>query len=161
MSPQYRFADYFAALPVPAFQKINVAEPGFVTALNGVIDQSSHEDLRSYLRWHVIRAQASRLSKPFRDSAFSLRKTLTGVEEQEPLWKRCTRSTDGALGEAVGQDWVAKYFPASSKAQMNDLIHALEVALGNDIDHLDWMTPATRVEARKKLASFRQKISPR
>lgn len=158
MSPDFRFADYFQALQLPAFQKLNVAQPGFVTALNQVIASSSEDELRSYMRWHALSTQASRLSKPFRDTAFSLDQVLSGVQQQEPLWKRCTRSTDAALGEAVGQDWVNKYFPASSKAQMTDLIHALEVALGNDIDHLDWMSPTTRVEARKKLAAFRQKI---
>ena len=157
-SPDYRFADYFAALQAPSFQKLNVAEPGFVTALNQVVASSSLDDLKSYLTLHVVTAQAPRLSKPFRELAFSLQQTLTGTPKQQDLWKRCTVATDGALGEAVGQDWVNKYFPASSKAKMNDLIHALEVALGNDIDHLPWMSPATRVEARKKLTAFRQKI---
>ncbi|GAA3756073.1 M13 family metallopeptidase [Terriglobus aquaticus] len=157
-SPNYRFADYFAALHTPAFSKLNVAEPGFVTALNQVIASSDLGDLKSYMEWHVIDGQAPRLSKPFRDASFALEQTLTGTPKQQDLWKRCTSATDGHLGEAVGQDWVQKYFPASSKAQMSDLIHALEVALGNDIDHLEWMTPTTRVEARKKLAAFRQKI---
>ena len=106
----------------------------------------------------MLDRQAPRLSKPFRDAAFSLQQLLSGTPKQQDLWKRCTSSTDAALGEAVGQDWVNKYFPAKSKAEMADLIQALETALGNDIDHLDWMTPATRVEARKKLAAFRQKI---
>ncbi|WP_419805609.1 M13 family metallopeptidase [Terriglobus sp.] len=157
-SPDYHWADFFAALHTPDFQKLNVAQPEFFTAMNQVIADTSIPDLKSYLTLHVVEAQAPRLSKPFRDLAFSLQQTLMGTPKQQDLWKRCTIATDSALGEAVGQEWVNKYFPASSKAQMNDLIHALEVALGNDIDHLEWMTPSTRVEARKKLAAFRQKI---
>lgn len=157
-TPDFQFAEYFAALHPPAFSKINVAQPGFFEALDKTVASTSLDDLKSYMRWHVILKQSRRLSKPFRDDEFALQQVLSGTPKQQELWKRCTVSTDQALGEAVGQDWVNNYFPASSKAKMVDLIHALEVALGNDIDHLEWMGPATRVEARKKLAAFREKI---
>ncbi len=157
LRPQYKWADYFSAIRVSA-PKLNVAMPGFFQALNGVVQTSSIDDLRSYMRWQVLHANGNRLSKPFETESLHLISLLTGQEKQEPRWKRCTRSTDRVLGEAVGQDWTAKYFPDSSKAKANAMIHQLEVALGQDLNSLDWMSPATKVEAQKKLAAFRQKI---
>lgn len=157
LSPEYRWGSYFGALQVPV-STLNVSEPEFVKAMNAEIAAAPVADLKSYMRWHVLSTDAQRLSTPFDEEAFRFTAVLSGQEKQEPRWKRCTRSTDRALGEAVGQDWVAQYFPTTSKAKMEELIHALEVALGQDIQSLDWMSPATKTEAQKKLASFRQKI---
>jgi putative endopeptidase len=76
----------------------------------------------------------------------------------QPRWKRCTRLTDGALGEAVGQDWVRENFPPQAKDNMEKLVAALRKALDEDIQQLPWMSPETKVEAEKKLVAFRQKI---
>ena len=88
----------------------------------------------------------------------SLARPLQGQKEQQPRWKRCTRLTDGALGEAVGQDWVKENFPPAAKADMEKLVLALRKALKEDIAQLPWMSDATKAEAEKKLAAFRQKI---
>jgi len=102
---------------------------------------------------------AGSLSSNFDQENFDFfAKTLGGQKEQAPRWKRCTSATDRALGEAVGQDWVAKNFTPAAKANMQELVHQLEAALGEDIKSLDWMSPATKVEAAKKLAAFRDKI---
>ena len=84
--------------------------------------------------------------------------TLNGQKEQTPRWKRCTRATDQALGEAVGQDWVKQNFPPDAKANMDKLVAALEKALGEDIQQLPWMSDATKVEAKAKLDAIRNKI---
>ena len=84
--------------------------------------------------------------------------TLQGQKEQQPRWKRCTRLTDAALGEAVGQDWVKQNFPPDAKANMEKLVAALEKALGEDIQALDWMSDATKKEAEAKLGTIQQKI---
>ncbi len=157
LTPGYRWADYFGPLGVQ-FSKVNVNEPEFFKAMDATLAQASVADLKNYMRFHVANANASRLSKPFDDESFKFTALLTGQQKQEPQWKRCTRNTDGAMGEALGQDWVTKYYPASAKVQMAELIAQLETALGEDLKSLDWMSPATKVEAQKKLAAFRQKI---
>ncbi len=157
LTPGYQWVNYFAALGVHA-NKVNVNEPEFFKAMDTELATASVADLKNYMRFHVVSANASRLSKPFDEESFNFSALLTGQQKQEPQWRRCTRSTDTAMGEALGQDWVAKYYPATAKMQMADLIHQLEVALGADLQQLDWMSPATKVEAQKKLAAFRQKI---
>ena len=106
-----------------------------------------------------MHSAAPLLSKPFADENFDFfSSTLQGQKEQQPRWKRCTRMTDRALGEAVGQDWVKQNFPPAAKANMEKLVQALEAALGQDIQQLPWMSAATKVEAEKKLDAIRDKI---
>ena len=157
LTPGYRWADYFAPLGVH-LSTLNVNEPGFFKAMDAELGAASIADLKNYMRFHVVQANAGRLSQPFVDEDFKAQALLTGQQKLDPLWRRCTRGTDRAMGEALGQDWVARYYPATAKAQMAELIRQLEVALGNDLQGLDWMSPATKVEAQKKLAAFRQKI---
>ncbi len=157
-TPDYKWADYFGALRTPV-TSLNNSTPDFFKAMDAEVQSASVDDLKSYMRWHVVHAQAGNLSKPFDEENFSFfAKTLAGQQEQAPRWKRCTQATDRALGEAVGQDWVAKNFTPAAKANMQELVHQLEAALGEDIQGLDWMGPATKVEAQKKLAAFRDKI---
>ncbi|SEC18257.1 M13 family metallopeptidase [Terriglobus roseus] len=157
-TPAYRWADYFSSIRTPV-TTLNVATPGYFTAMNAEIQSASVADLKSYMRWHVLHGAAGNLSTPFDQENFAFfNGTLSGQKEQAPRWKRCTQATDRALGEAVGQDWVAKNFTPAAKANMQELVHQLEAALGEDIEGLDWMSPTTRVEAQKKLRAFRDKI---
>ena len=111
------------------------------------------------MRWHTLHGAAPYLAKPFEEENFAFfSQTLQGQKEQQPRWKRCTRLTDAALGEAVGQDWVKQYFPPDAKANMEKLVAALEKALGQDIQSLDWMSDATKKEAEAKLGTITQKI---
>jgi putative endopeptidase len=106
-----------------------------------------------------VHGSAPWLSQPFADENFDFfARTLNGQKEQLPRWKRCTTLVDQSMGEAVGQDWVKQNFPPSAKDNMEKLVKALEVSLGKDIQQLDWMSPATRAEAEKKLAAIRDKI---
>ncbi len=158
LSPNYKWSDYFSGIHQPV-KSLNVGTPEFFKAMSAEIQSASVPDLKSYLRWHVVHRFAGSLSKPFDEENFSFfQATLAGQKEQSPRWKRCTQATDAALGEAVGQDWVAKYFTPEAKANMDELIRQLESALGQDIQSLDWMSPATKVEALKKLKAFRQKV---
>ncbi len=158
LTPNYRWEDYFAALSLPV-RSLNVATPGFFQVMNTQIDATPLPDLKSYLRWHALNAAAGALSQPFIDEDFDFNgKTLSGQKELAPLWRRCTQQTDAALGEAVGQDWVNANFPPAAKQNMQLLVNDLEVALGQDIQGLDWMSDTTKVEAAKKLAQFRNKI---
>ena len=138
---------------------MNVSSPMFLKTVNDVLETESLPALKAYMRWHVVHESADTLSKPFEDENFAFfSRTLSGQKEQQPRWKRCTRATDMALGEAVGQDWVKQNFPADSKANMEKLVEALKKALDEDIKTLPWMSDATKVEAEKKLMAFRDKI---
>jgi putative endopeptidase len=157
-TPSFQWNDYFSALKTP-INTLNVSTPTYFVAMDGVIKNASTDDLKSYLRWHIVHSVAGNLSSAFDQENFNFfAKTLAGQKEQAPRWKRCTSATDRALGEAVGKDWVAKYFTPEAKANMQELVHQLEAALGEDIKNLDWMSAATKEEALKKLAAFRDKI---
>ncbi len=158
LTPDYQWGAYFSGVKRPLTQ-LNVATPNFFKAMDAQIASASVADLKSYLRWHVIHRAAGNLTTAFDDENFEFfQKTLGGQKEQAPRWKRCTQATDAALGEAVGQDWVSANFPPAAKQNMELLVQDLTVALGQDINSLDWMSAPTKTEAQKKLASFRQKI---
>ncbi len=159
LSPDYNWDAYLKGIKIGEFKTLNVATPTYFTAMNAEIDSASLDSIKSYLRWHTLRTAAPALSKPFVDENFNFfSATLRGQKEQTPRWERCTRGTDQALGEAVGQDWVKQNFPPDAKANMDKLVAALEKALGEDIQQLPWMTDATKAEAEKKLAAIRNKI---
>ncbi|MEI9981358.1 MAG: M13 family metallopeptidase [Edaphobacter sp.] len=159
LSPDYNWSAYLKGIKIGEFKTLNVATPTFFTAMNTEIGTASLDSIKSYLRWHALRTAAPALSKPFVDENFNFfSATLNGQKEQTPRWKRCTRATDQALGEAVGQDWVKQNFPPDAKANMDKLVAALEKALGEDIQQLPWMSDETKVQAKAKLDAIRNKI---
>ncbi len=159
LSPDYNWTTYLTSIKMNELKSLNVATPAFFKTMNEQIDGQSLDALKSYLRWQALRTAAPALSKPFVDENFNFfQATLQGQKEQTPRWKRCTRATDAALGEAVGQDWVKQNFPPDAKANMEKLVAALEKALGEDIQSLPWMSEPTKVEAEAKLNTIRQKI---
>ncbi|HZY61710.1 MAG TPA: M13 family metallopeptidase [Edaphobacter sp.] len=159
LTPDFDWKVYLDAKKEGNLQSVDVNSPGFFKAMQQQIDTAGMDALKSYMRWHTVHRFAANLSQPFVDENFKFYgATLTGQKEITPRWKRCTAATDRALGEAVGQDWVAQNFPPAAKDNMKKLVHALEVALGQDIQHLDWMSEATKVQAQKKLDAFRDKI---
>ena len=159
LSPDYDWRVLLDGLGVGQAKTLNVSSPDFVKTVNEQIEAEPNTALKAYLRWHVLHAAAPYLSENYVSENFEFfQKTLAGQKEQQPRWKRCTRLTDAALGEAVGQDWVKKNFPPDAKANMEKLVAALRVALDEDIKTLPWMSDATKKEAEAKLATFRQKI---
>ena len=159
LSPSFDWKDYLSAQGEGSLTSVDVGMPDFVKALNAQVDAESIGALRSYMRWQTIHGAAPYLSEPIVTESFNFFSgTLQGQKEQAPRWKRCTRMTDMALGEAVGQDWVALNFPPAAKENMDKLVTALEKSLGEDIKNLDWMSDTTKAEAEKKLAAFRRKI---
>ena len=158
LSPDYAWGTYFNGVGHPV-TSLNVATPNFFKAFNEQLANASPDELKSYMRWHVLHATASQLSEPFVQENFEFfQHTLQGQQEESPLWKRCTAMTDAALGEAVGRDWVKANFPPAAKKNMEELVSDLDTALGKDIQTLEWMSPATREQAEKKLEAFRHKI---
>lgn len=159
LSPDFDWHVYLNGMGVGQAKTLNVASPGFVKTVNAEIDSEPLSALQTYMKWHVLHAAAANLPKPYADENFNFfNRTLNGQKEEQPRWKRCTRATDQALGEAVGQDWVKQNFPPAAKDNMEKLVKAMEKALGEDIQTLPWMSEATKVEAEKKLAAFRDKI---
>ena len=159
LSPDFAWATYLDGIGVGSATTLNVSSPEFVKTVNTELETENLPALRAYLRWHVLHSAAPYLAKPYVDEDFAFfQQTLAGQKEQQPRWKLCTRLTDRALGEAVGQDWVKKNFPPDAKANMEQLVAALKKALDEDIQTLPWMSDQTKAEAEKKLAAFRQKI---
>jgi putative endopeptidase len=159
MSPNYDWTVYLDGIGMPQVKNIDVSSLGYVTTVNDVLSTQPLQAIKSYLRWHAVHEAAPLLSKPFEDENFAFfSQTLEGQKEEQPRWKRCTRLTDRALGEAVGQDWVKQNFPPDAKANMENLVHALEASMAADLQTLPWMSDETKVEARKKLDAIADKI---
>jgi len=159
LAPDFDFPVYFKDIRVGHFDTLNVGTPDFFKGLNELIGSQPVDAWKSYLRWHVIHGSADDLPKAFRDEDFQFfEKTLSGRQEPTPRWKECTAETDRALGEAVGQDWVREHFPPKAKASMDQLVAALDKALGDDIKTLPWMSEETKKSAEEKLSMYRNKI---
>ena len=159
LSPDFNWPVYWKAVGIRSFDSLNVATPEFFKTVQTLIATEPVDAWRAYFRWHVLHQSATNLPKAFFDENFAFfGKTLAGQKEPAPRWKQCTAATDNALGEAVGQDWVAKNFPPAAKASMDKLVAALEKSLGDDIRTLPWMSEETRKAAEEKLALFRNKI---
>jgi putative endopeptidase len=159
LAPDFDFAVYFKDVKVRPFDTLNVATPDFFKGLSDLIAKQPVDAWKSYLRWHTIHGAAPDLPKAFFDENFAFfGQTLQGQKEPTPRWKQCTAMTDGALGEAVGQDWVKQNFPPAAKASMDQLVAALEKALGDDIKTLPWMSDETKKAAEEKLSMIRNKI---
>ena len=159
LTPSFDWSAYFSAVGIGHFDTLNVATPEFLKALNGLFQSEPLDSWKSYLRWQALHGNASDLAKAFFDEDFAFfSKTLNGQKEPETRWKKCSRLTDRALGEAVGQDWVKQNFPPAAKDSMDKLVATLEKALGDDIGALPWMSDATKKAAEEKLAMIRNKI---
>ena len=159
LTPDFDFTIYFKDVKIHSFDTLNVSTPDFFKGLNSLMAKEPVDAWKSYFRWHTIHGAASNLPKAFFDENFAFfGKTLQGQKEPTPRWKQCTAMTDGALGEAVGQDWVKLHFPPAAKASMDQLVAALEKSLGDDIKTLPWMSDETKKAAEDKLAMIRNKI---
>ncbi len=159
ITPDFHWTAMFAAMKVPAFSTVNVAQPDFFKAMNTLIADEPLPALKNYLRFQALNSVATKLSSPFDEAHFNFfGKVIDGQSEEEARWKRCTADTDAALGEAVGQDWVRQNFPPEAKVSMQKLVANLESALHDDIAGLTWMSDPTKKEAELKLSQFRRKI---
>ena len=158
LTPEFDWRVLLEGQGLGATRTLNIGAPKFLETVNQQLATEPLPALKAYMRWHVLNGAAGQLSSNFVDENFAFNSILSGQKEQTPRWKRCTRATDGALGEAVGQDWVKQNFPPDAKANMEKLVAALRKALDEDIQTLPWMSDATKKEAEAKLAAFRQKI---
>lgn len=159
LTPHFSWPQYFRQSGHPELKEINVGQPDFFKEMDRQIATRSAEEWQAYLRYHLIARTASTLSDPFVEENFDFNaRTLAGSKEQQPRWKRCAGATDTYLGEALGQLYVAKYFPPEAKAQVLELVGNLRAALSEDIPTLSWMSPETKKAALEKLRAFNVKM---
>src|SRR5471030_1249733 len=126
LAPSFSFTTYLADLGTPAFGSLNVATPDFFKALDAELKSVSLDDMKTYLRWHLVRSQTQSLPKAFVDEDFNFYgKTLTGTKELQARWKRCVAATDGDLGEALGQVFVEKYYSPEAKERTLQMVNHL------------------------------------
>ena len=153
LTPAFNWARFYPASGAPAFTQINVEEPEFLEGMNQVLAETDLPTIRAYLRWHLLHAtERTVLPKALDEERFDFGvRKLWGIAEQEPRWKRCVSSTDGALPEALGKVYVERQFPAASKTKALQMIQDIEAAMDRDIDSLDWMSSATKARAKEKL----------
>ncbi len=136
-----------------------IREDDAIKKLAAIFSETPVETWRAYLRYHHLRNNAAVLPAEFDDATFAFFSTeLRGTPKQRERWKRGVAAVNGALGEAVGQVYVERHFPASSKAQMEDLVANLRRALDERLDMLPWMGEATKDQAHRKLEKFTPKI---
>jgi predicted metalloendopeptidase len=159
LSPSFDWNAYLKQLSSPPTAHYLVQVPEYVQAMDAQIKARSLDDLKTYLRWHVLHSHAGLLSAPVLQEDFAFyNQRLQGAKELAPRWKRCNAFVNRDMGEALGVAFVAKAFPPESKDRMEHLVHDLSAALGADLGSIDWMGPETRQQAEQKLAAFLDKI---
>ncbi|MBQ3233082.1 MAG: M13 family metallopeptidase [Alistipes sp.] len=150
---------YFAAMGVENIEKLVVSQPSSFANIMEVIATTPIEALRHYVAAHYIDAASSYLSEEFALASFEFfGKTMSGTQEIRPRWKRAMGVPNSILSEAVGQIYVAKYFPESEKARVELMVSNIQKAFSKHIEALDWMSEETKAKAQEKLAAFTVKI---
>ena len=158
MMPDFSWADYFAAIDAPKINEINVAHPEFFEAMNKMLASVHLDQWKTYLSWHFVNRAAPYLPERFVNETFAFRRTLTGVTEQQPRWKRCTLATDQMLGDALGKVYVDKYFSPATKARLQQMVTNVKASFREHLLSLNWMGEQTRTEALAKLDGMTAKI---
>ncbi|HXM21249.1 MAG TPA: M13 family metallopeptidase [Terriglobales bacterium] len=159
LSPSFQWKTYFAKVGLPSVEALNVETPEFFNTLNTELKNEALASWKTYLRWHLVNANAPFLSSDFVNADFDFYgKTLQGAQELEPRWKRCVGYVDNDLGESLGQAYVERTFSPDAKQRAQKMVKEIEDAMGRDIDSLPWMTPTTKQHALEKLHSAANKI---
>nr|WP_091668539.1 M13-type metalloendopeptidase [Massilia sp. PDC64] len=160
VAPDYDWNGYLQATGIAGKTTyVIVSQPTYLKGFAEISNKTSLDTWKAYLTMHLLDAYGSYLNKAFVDERFDFYgKTLSGVKEMEPRWKRGVGAIERSQGESLGKLYVAEYFPPERKARMEALVKNLLVAYKQSIDKLDWMSPATKKEAQAKLAKFTPKI---
>jgi putative endopeptidase len=159
ITPGLPWNAYFAGTGHAEMAALNLSPRVYLERMEAVLRESKPEALRAYLRWHLVRAAADHLPERFVQANFEFYgKTLRGQQDLEPRWKRCVQATDGALGEILGQDYVASEFAGDSKQVALDMIQQIEAAFAEGLADLAWMDDATRGRALEKMHAVVNKI---
>jgi len=150
---------YFSVQGAKGIKEVSVGQPEVIHEIEAIWQQADLAVLKDYVRWQLINAAAGCLDDETRAANFDFfGRAMQGKQEDRPRWKRAVSATQGALGEAIGQLYVEKYFPAAAKERMIQLVRNLQVALGQRIDAQDWMSDSTKAVAHEKLDAFIVKV---
>jgi putative endopeptidase len=159
LTPSFDWNTYLKTAGITDVNTFNVTEPEFYKEFNRQFESNSLDDIKVYLRWHIASANAPYLSSNFVKENFDFYShTLRGVQQQPPRWKRCVRLVDRELGEALGQEFVARTFTTDTKKNAVAMTRQIEQAMEEDIKELTWMGPETKKQALEKLHSVVNKI---
>ncbi|HEX6895682.1 MAG TPA: M13 family metallopeptidase, partial [Bryobacteraceae bacterium] len=159
LTPGFDWPRYFQAAGAPTFAEVNISVPDFFKAMDAAVTATSLDDLKTYLRWHLVHAEAELLPKAFVDENFKFYgHGLTGAEQLLPRWRRCVSAVDSDLGFALGRKFVDETFGAEGKARTLKMVQEIEKALADDVHSLTWMSPATKQQALVKLQAVLNKI---
>ncbi|MGM9803671.1 MAG: M13 family metallopeptidase [Muribaculaceae bacterium] len=157
--PHINWNQYLTALGLNGVDKLCITEPKALAKVDELMNTLTDQEVKDYLAYNVISSASPYLSDKFVDANFEMfSHVMSGKTQQQPRWKRALSVPNGVLGEAVGELYVNKYFPASSKEKMLKLVNNLKVSLAEHIANLDWMSDKTKVNALVKLNSFSVKI---
>ena len=159
LTPDFDWDAYLSVQGLAGVGTFNVTEPEFYKEVDRLVQSTSLDDWKTYLRWHLAHAWAPYLSMKFQQENFDFYShTLRGVAVMEPRWKRCVRFVDRNLGEAMGQVFVAKTFGPDVKARTVKMTREIEAAMEDDLKDLPWMGAETKQQALDKLHSIVNKI---
>jgi len=159
MNTNFSWEQYFSDIGHSEIKEVVVRQPDFFAALDREMTATPIADWQIYLRWKLVTGAATALPARFDQENFRFFSGyLQGTKEQLPRWRRCVTVVDNNLGEALGQEYVKKHYPAEAKARMNELIGNLVAALREEIGQVEWMSDATRKQAIEKLNAFTPRI---
>lgn len=157
--PALRFDAYLDAMGIPAQSKIILEQPSYFKALNRIVAKTNPRVLRHYLQAQLLSGACGYISDDFTDASFDFFSAqMSGIKEQKPRWKRAMQAPNSILGEAVGEMYVAKYFPEKDKQKMLQIVKNIQKGLSEHVAALDWMSEQTKARAQEKLSSFIVKI---
>lgn len=159
ITPSVSWREVINNLGIANPDSVIVGQPEFFTGFEKSLKNFSIEDWKTYLRWNLVNSYADYLSKPFVDQNFDFYyRTLEGVPEQRPRWKKIVDQTDGSLGELIGQVYVAEYLPAGTKEKLLEIGTNIKAVYAERIKKLDWMSENTKKKALNKLSKVVMKV---
>ena len=159
LTPSIDWSRYLQLVHAPATATFIVTSPDFFRGAEQLIQSEPLDHWKAYFKWQLLTGLAGSLSEDFENQDFTFfAQTLFGAKQIQPLWRRCIQAEDRDIGEALGQAYVARAFPPESKERVQQMVNALKVALGEELDSLDWMSPQTKKQAHMKLAAQIDKI---
>ncbi len=158
LAPHFDWATYFESAKIPR-DGLNVEEPAFLQEFDKQLTGASMTDWKTYLTWQLLHGAAAYLSQPFVDENFAFyQKDLEGRAELKPRWKQCSEAADNLLGDPLGKEYAARYFPPAAKARAKEMVTNILGAMTDTVKNLDWMGPETKKKALEKLSTFNVQI---
>ncbi|MAI65796.1 MAG: peptidase M13 [Alteromonas sp.] len=159
LMPNFDWDAYIQSTGMTDLNELGVLQKDFMQNIDAVIHQTAIEDWKTFLQWGLLNASASRLTTELDQANFNFySKTLRGVEEQQPQWRRAVDLSNAHVGELIGKVYVKQHFPPEAKERMMEMVNNLLLAYKSSIEELEWMTDETRKEALDKLSKFTVKI---